>query len=56
MPYAELTERCLARGLDASAHSDVAAALAAARRDAGPGDIIYIGGSTFIVADALSKQ
>lgn len=55
MPYAELTERCLARGLDASAHSDVAAALAAARRDAGPGDIIYIGGSTFIVADALSK-
>lgn len=56
MPYAELTERCLARGLDASAHSDVAAALAAARRDAGPDDIIYIGGSTFIVADALSKQ
>lgn len=56
MPYAELTERCLARGLDASAHNDVAAALAAARRDAGPGDIIYIGGSTFIVADALSKQ
>ncbi len=56
MHYAELTERCLARGLDASAHSDVAAALAAARRDAGPGDIIYIGGSTFIVADALSKQ
>lgn len=56
MPYAELMERCLARGLDASAHSDVAAALAAARRDAGPGDIIYIGGSTFIVADALSKQ
>lgn len=56
MPYAELTERCLARGLDTSAHSDVAAALAAARRDAGPDDIIYIGGSTFIVADALSKQ
>lgn len=56
MPYAELTERCLARGLDASAHSDVAAALVAARRDAGPDDIIYIGGSTFIVADALSKQ
>lgn len=56
MPYAELTERCLTRGLDASAHSDVAAALAAARRDAGPDDIIYIGGSTFIVADALSKQ
>ena len=55
MPYAELAERCLARGLDATAHSDVAAALAAARRDAGPDDIIYIGGSTFIVADALSK-
>lgn len=55
MPYAELTERCLARGLDASAHSDVAAALAAARRDAATDDIIYIGGSTFIVADALSK-
>lgn len=55
MPYAELTERCLARGLDATAHTDVAAALAAARRDAAPDDIIYIGGSTFIVADALSK-
>lgn len=56
MSYAELTERCRARGLNAYAYADVAAALAAARRDAGHDDIIYVGGSTFIVADALSKQ
>lgn len=58
----------LARGLDAAALAakgaalglagqvcgSVAAGIAAARAAAGPDDLIYIGGSTFVVADALA--
>ncbi len=41
------------RGLHGTIWPDVAAALTAARADASPTDLIFIGGSTFIVADAL---
>ena len=40
-------------GLHGSCHPSVADALAAARPAAGPEDMIFIGGSTFVVADAL---
>ena len=40
-------------GLHGSCHPSVADALATARQAAGPKDMIFIGGSTFVVADAL---
>lgn len=40
-------------GLTGASYPDVAAALSAARIAAGPKDMIFIGGSTFVVADAL---
>jgi dihydrofolate synthase/folylpolyglutamate synthase len=40
-------------GLHGSCHPSVADALATARLAAGPKDMIFIGGSTFVVADAL---
>lgn len=43
-------------GLTGSSHSAVADAVEAARAAAGPGDMIFIGGSTFVVADALQSQ
>lgn len=49
------TLRCIAadNGLGGTTWPDVKAALSAARADASPRDLIFIGGSTFIVADAL---
>ncbi len=49
-----LLEKCEALGLYARALPTVAEAYAAARAEAGAGDIIYIGGSTFVVADFLA--
>ena len=49
-----LLEKCEALGLYARALPTVAKAYAAARAEAGAGDIIYIGGSTFVVADFLA--
>jgi len=43
-------------GLTGSCHSSVADAVEAARAAAGPKDMIFIGGSTFVVADALQSQ
>ncbi|MBE0679366.1 MAG: bifunctional folylpolyglutamate synthase/dihydrofolate synthase, partial [Bacteroidales bacterium] len=40
-------------GLIGSSHSTVADAVEAALAAAGPNDMIFIGGSTFVVADAL---
>lgn len=48
-----LTEKALQKGLTGSGFCDVASALKAALNDASENDIIYIGGSTFVVADAL---
>lgn len=55
MPVAELQKRCADRGFDTTACPTVTDALSAARSAASAADIIYIGGSTFIVADALSQ-
>jgi dihydrofolate synthase/folylpolyglutamate synthase len=40
-------------GLGGDSYPTVGEALAAARAAAGPDDMIFIGGSTFVVADAL---
>ncbi|MDE6243641.1 MAG: bifunctional folylpolyglutamate synthase/dihydrofolate synthase [Muribaculaceae bacterium] len=54
MPVETVAEKCAARGFILSAYPDVASAYAAAVKRAGSEDIIYIGGSTFIVADLLA--
>ena len=41
-------------GLNGSSFSDVKSALMAARADSSENDLIYVGGSTFIVADAIN--
>jgi dihydrofolate synthase/folylpolyglutamate synthase len=42
-------------GLQGESYPDVNSALKAAKKNAGSNDLIFIGGSTFIVADALEK-
>lgn len=56
MKYDELQKRCERLGLKTTACPDVASAAAAAESDSASDDIIYIGGSTFIVADYLAAR
>lgn len=56
MKWTELLERCSNLGLHAQGYANVHDAWNAARRDSSPEDVIYIGGSTFIVADALASR
>jgi len=51
-----LAEKADAFGLKGEAYSNVAAALTAAKRCAGKKDVIFVGGSTFVVADALISR
>ena len=51
---AVLAEKAAALGLTGTVCGGVAAGLAAAKAAAGPRDLIYVGGSTFVVADALA--
>jgi dihydrofolate synthase/folylpolyglutamate synthase len=53
MPAAELQRWAAACGLSGNVWPSVAEAVAAARAAAMPDDMIYIGGSTFIVAEAV---
>jgi dihydrofolate synthase/folylpolyglutamate synthase len=53
MPADVLAEKCRAIGLQGEVFSSVALALSAAKKNAAGNDFIYVGGSTFIVADAL---
>jgi hypothetical protein len=54
MPAADLQERASAFGLSGSVYADVPTALEAARAAADPlEDLIFVGGSTFVVADVL---
>lgn len=50
-----LLEKATAEGLNGEAYPDVASAYAAARDSASPDDTIFIGGSTFVVADLLAS-
>ncbi|MDO8578414.1 MAG: Mur ligase family protein, partial [Dehalococcoidales bacterium] len=53
MPEPELVAALQRYGIDAMATRDVPAALALARRLAGPGDLICVTGSLFVVAEAI---
>lgn len=53
MPVAELTERAARLGISGRSFDTVAQALAAARAAASPDDLIFVGGSTFTVAEVL---
>lgn len=55
MKWEELQERCRAAGLKVRGFSTVKEASAAAEKEASPDDVIYIGGSTFVVADFLTE-
>lgn len=49
----ELAEKARHAGLQGTTHPTVSEAYAAARKNATPEDMIYIGGSTFVVAEVL---
>ena len=51
LPAQALAEQAVAIGLAGQAYGSVAAAVAAARAAAGPDDVVFIGGSTFVVAE-----
>jgi dihydrofolate synthase/folylpolyglutamate synthase len=53
-PAAELKALAAEFGLEGEAWSNVAEALEAAKRDADEKDLIFVGGSSFIVADLLN--
>ncbi|MDR0566478.1 MAG: bifunctional folylpolyglutamate synthase/dihydrofolate synthase [Prevotellaceae bacterium] len=53
LPARALADRCRAAGLQGEAYPTVAQALQAAKASAAANDLIYVGGSTFVVADAL---
>lgn len=54
LPVAQLKERFEAVGLTGTSYSNVKEAYAAVMRDAKSEDIVFVGGSTFIVADLLA--
>nr|WP_213017988.1 folylpolyglutamate synthase/dihydrofolate synthase family protein [Hymenobacter negativus] len=51
LPAAELAQQASELGLKGQAYESVAAAVAAARAAASPEDAVFIGGSTFVVAE-----
>lgn len=53
MPEQQLAEKAHSNGLHGDTYPTVAEAYAAARNNATPEDMIYIGGSTFVVAEVI---
>ena len=53
LPAAELTAKAAIYGLRGEAVEEVTAAVARAKELAAPEDMIFIGGSTYVVAEAL---
>lgn len=51
LPARELAEQASMLGLKGTAIADVNDAIAAARKAASPGDLVFVGGSTFVVAE-----
>jgi len=51
LPAAALAEQAVVAGLKGRSYDSVAAAVAAARAAAGPNDVVFIGGSTYVVAE-----
>ena len=56
LPSAELAAKAKEKGLHGEAFGDVDGAFAAAMEDASSGDTVFIGGSTFVVADFLASR
>lgn len=56
LPAGELTAKAAIYGLRGETVDDVAAAVARARALAGPEDMIFIGGSTYVVAEAIAAN
>lgn len=54
LPVADLKSKFLEHGIEGNAFANPKEAAKAAKKNASPTDIIYIGGSTFIVADYLA--
>jgi len=55
LPAGELAQAAHGAGLEGGVYPTVPEAVCAARRAAGDADVIFIGGSTFVVADALAE-
>ena len=55
MPAEELAKRAEAAGIKGTTFPDVPSAYFAAKKNASKEDTIYIGGSTFVVADLLES-
>lgn len=56
LPEDELKRQANAMGLQGEAYPDVATAVRAAQKESLPDDLIFAGGSSFIVADLLSHR
>ena len=56
LPAEQMKEKAATHGLVGTHHPTVGEALQAARIDASPDDLIFIGGSCFIVADLLQEM
>ena len=54
LPAAELAVKALEFGLHGKAHVSIAEALVAAKAAYAPGDLIFVGGSNFVVAEVLA--
>ena len=52
----ELRKIALEEGLDGNTYSMVLKAVQAAQKKSHPEDVIFVGGSTFIVADLLANR
>jgi dihydrofolate synthase/folylpolyglutamate synthase len=51
LPVAELLEKAQSAGLQGEGYATVSEAIASARENAAPDEVIFIGGSTFVVAE-----
>lgn len=56
LPADELRQRAHAVGLQGESYPDVAAAVRAAQKESLPEDFIFVGGSSFVVADLLANR
>ncbi|MDC1823596.1 bifunctional folylpolyglutamate synthase/dihydrofolate synthase, partial [Bacteroides uniformis] len=56
LPESELQELAAAAGLKGHCYPDVPAAVRAAQEKSLPEDFIFVGGSSFIVADLLANR
>ncbi len=55
LPVKELQEEAQRYGLTGKAYASVGQALEKARKQAGKDDLIYVGGSTFVVAEICEE-